>query len=482
MTTTTGPLRLSEEFVQDCFHSYLKSSLTQAKVERLVDTELLSSAEGDLMITGEHTHKAQSGIVILNRFILSLGPALCLYFAALRCTTNPPSVPLPRRRSKAGVAGMTTDLSENNCPITFLSFLRVWADTVPQIQDLIPEHQHDLARIVCGLNPLSSPNPTLNGIAADLRAVAIEISQRRTFQNRYAEDLQAAIDAGGGSDGLRVTASFTPPPLYDATPSMSPPRSPAQSSTSYSFEPSIPPPPPFTDNPPQYSGSRRRRKDRKTPPPVPPKDPPRYSKPTSPPQSPTYLSASSTPAISIIRETLYAALADVIERSPIIRGLMKSDPPRAYFAAVAFAILEVATTAMTPSGGIRAVMGQELRLEMCPRELVPFMTEFVAIGSTAKEYEAQDNADAIEVISRGDVPPEPRMERTKKVLEGGVGYGYRRRQRSGEDGRNDNRRSVGGRAVTLANRINALALGMTRLKAFRDRQNDVFSVLAGLGA
>jgi hypothetical protein len=225
-----------------------------------------------------------------------------------------------------------------------------------------------------------------------------------------------------------------------------------------------------------------RRKDRKTPPPVPPKDPPRYSKPTSPPQSPTYLSASSTPAISIIRETLYAALADVIERSPIIRGLMKSDPPRAYFAAVAFAILEVATTAMTPSGGIRAVMGQELRLEMCPRELVPFMTEFVAIGSTAKEYEAQDNADAIEVISRGDVPPEPRMERTKKVLEGGVGYGYRRRQRSGEDGRNDNRRSVGGRAVTLANRINALALGMTRLKAFRDRQNDVFSVLAGLGA
>ena len=53
MTATTTPLRLSEEFVQDCFHSYLKSSLTQAKVERLVDTDLLSSAEGDLMITGE---------------------------------------------------------------------------------------------------------------------------------------------------------------------------------------------------------------------------------------------------------------------------------------------------------------------------------------------------------------------------------------------------------------------------------------------
>ena len=43
---------LSEEYVQDCFHSYLKSALTQAKVEHLLDTDVLASAEGDLMITG----------------------------------------------------------------------------------------------------------------------------------------------------------------------------------------------------------------------------------------------------------------------------------------------------------------------------------------------------------------------------------------------------------------------------------------------
>jgi hypothetical protein len=67
---------LPESYIQDAFHSYLKSSLTQAKVERLLDTDMLSSAEGDLMVTG---------------------PALCLYFAALRCTTSPPSVPLPRQ-------------------------------------------------------------------------------------------------------------------------------------------------------------------------------------------------------------------------------------------------------------------------------------------------------------------------------------------------------------------------------------------------
>ena len=159
---------------------------------------------------------------------------------------------------------------------------------------------------------------------------------------------------------------------------------------------------------------------------------------------------------------------------------MKTDPPRAYFAAVAFGILNVVTTGMTPDGAIRAVMGHQLTAETCPRELKPFTMELIAIGSAVKECEAEDNADAIEVISRGGEPSEPRMERTRKVLENGVGYDWR--QRDGEGDRNGSRRSLQGRSVTLANRINALALGMTRLKAFRDRQNDVFSVLAGLGA
>ena len=65
--------RLTEEFVQDAFHSYLKSrfvnkfvsplslvnfslviSLTQAKAEKLLDADVLASAAGDLMITGAY--------------------------------------------------------------------------------------------------------------------------------------------------------------------------------------------------------------------------------------------------------------------------------------------------------------------------------------------------------------------------------------------------------------------------------------------
>jgi hypothetical protein len=46
---------LDEEIIHDSFHSYLRSSLAQAKAERLLDAEVLSSAQADLMITGTHT-------------------------------------------------------------------------------------------------------------------------------------------------------------------------------------------------------------------------------------------------------------------------------------------------------------------------------------------------------------------------------------------------------------------------------------------
>jgi len=49
-------MELSEQYIQDCFHSYLRSSLTQAKSERLLDVDVLASAEGDLMITGVSHH------------------------------------------------------------------------------------------------------------------------------------------------------------------------------------------------------------------------------------------------------------------------------------------------------------------------------------------------------------------------------------------------------------------------------------------
>jgi len=66
------------------------------------------------------------------------------------------------------------------------------------------------------------------------------------------------------------------------------------------------------------------------------------------------------------------------------------------------------------------------------------------------------------------------MDRVKAMLEEGVGHDIAQ----GSQGR----RSVEGRAVAFTNRVNALALGMTRLKAFKERQKDVFKVLGGIGS
>lgn len=453
MNTQRSEITLSEEYVQDCFHSYLKSSLAQVKAEGLLDITVLSSAESDLMITGTHLfHHNHSSWIILNVSGAS-GPALCLYFAALRSVTDPPSVPLPRRSK---TSEPPTDLSFANCPPTFRSFLIVWSQNVPLIQALPPEYQHDLARIICGLEPISQPlNRRLNAIAADLRAVAIEISMRRTFQDKYAGDLQAAIDAGARNNSGRVKASFIPPPAY-------------------AFAPQFPSPISTTDT--------------KLP-------------------LPSILGPDA-PAIEFIRETLYAALGEVLERMPALRRLLHTDPSRAYFASVAFAILDVATSSSTYSVAtkksgelptssdrpkeptIRGVLGQRLTLSDCPSELRPFMTELCEIGKAAHEMEEEDSAASIAALLQGKEPPHPRLDRVHHILEGGVGHVYNERRPANGVGHSSDTRSpdprrrktsTENRAVAFANRINALALGMTALRAFRERQELVFKVLAGIG-
>ncbi|KAG2347863.1 hypothetical protein BDR05DRAFT_904597 [Suillus weaverae] len=423
------PSKLDEEYVQNSFHTYLKSSLTQAKVEKLIEDQVLASAEADLMISG---------------------PALCLYFAALRCTTNPPSVPLPRATKSAP----PLQLSPDNCPPAFLGFLAVWAATVPRIQCLIPQDQHDLARIICGLQPISiPPNSECAGIAADLRAVAIEISQRRTFQDRYASDLQAALDAGSSSNGLKVKTSFVPPPVYS---DLLGPESAGYGSKKFS-SPSSP-------------SSVLSAFPSRTP-------------------SPTILT-QDTPEIDFIRETLYSALAAVLEQITVSQAhkphplarLFKYDPPRAHFAAVSLAILEVATMQGIILPDQNAIMcvsarepgGHKLTPDACPEPLRPFMIELIAIGRDAQVMQDEDNEVTIKAIERGDEDiPEPRFERVQAIIIDGVRVGGG----SADDRCRARKRSVEGRTVAFANRVNALGLSISRIKAFRDREKDVFDVL-----
>ena len=68
ISPVTNSDTLDEQYVQDAFHTFLQASLAQARAEGLLDVEVLSSAEGDLMIKG-----------------VSLP-----FLAAQRCTTNSP--------------------------------------------------------------------------------------------------------------------------------------------------------------------------------------------------------------------------------------------------------------------------------------------------------------------------------------------------------------------------------------------------------
>ncbi|KAF5327568.1 hypothetical protein D9619_003921 [Psilocybe cf. subviscida] len=525
-STSSHAQYLSEQFIQDSFHSYLKSSLAQAKAERLLDVDVLASAEGDLMITG---------------------PALCLYFAALRCTTNPPSVPLPRQSKSTSSSrndSVPQDLSFANCPPPFVGFLRVWAETVPQIQAMTPERQHDLARAICGLAPTSgavvgggTPAYEIRALAADLRAVAIEISQRRSFQDRYAEDLQAVLDASGeggsAAPGAPRRASFVPPPTYDeaASPTSTPGAVPRRRSHP-DGAPSLPKRPAMLTIPGMSNGHAHGGE----PTPTSPSSTGSSSSNHSPLPSPTLL-APDSPAILFIRETLYAALADVLEREPSLQRLLSPqnnnaprDRPRAYFACLAHALLSVARTNVTsslappgsapsisqsqtqpnpylpalPSGpspggtilpssiSVTGVLGTPLTMSSVPPPLQPLLMELASIGREAQRMDDEDTEVAVHCVENGeDIPAKTRMERVYGILVGGVGTDgmagegedddHERGAGYGGDPRRTRTKSLQGRAVAFANRVNALALRIAGLPAFRQRQEDVFKVLSGVG-
>ena len=346
-------------------------------------------------------------------------------------------MPLPRSSKSAP----PRDLTEANCPPAFLGFLRVWASTVLKIQGLQPEHQHDLARVICGLEPITQPfNPAISGIAADLRAVAIEISQRRSFQDRYASDLQAALDAGSSGSTLKVKTSFVPPPAYDGP-----------------------------------SGSDAKRE-------------PTYGGKYSPPASPgavfpartpsPVLFPHNSPALERIRQILYAALGDVLVGNETLGRLLKWDPPRAYFASVSLAILEVGTRAVQSDGSIDGGAGLQLTLGECPEALKPLMMELGNVGKQAKKIRKEDTDAAIEAAQRGDESPVPRLEKLRRMLQEGVGYD---RGPNADDGELRVRRdSVEGRTVAFSNRINALALNISKVKTFRERQSEVFEILSAV--
>ncbi|KZT60537.1 hypothetical protein CALCODRAFT_411650, partial [Calocera cornea HHB12733] len=402
---------LTELQLITAFHAFLKGALSQAHAERLLTDEMLASAEADLMVEG---------------------PALCLFFAALRSTTHPPSVILP---SPAHAPPLILDIT--TCPPAFLPLFRLWSSTVPPIRALPPQYQHDLARLLCDLDPLTSPvRQSLPRLAAELRAVAIEISQRRTFQERYGGDLQAQLRTPPNSARLAVP----PSPLRPSSPST----------------PSI---------------GRQSSPLRATFPPSP-----------SSPSLDLSTPATPDPVLALIRETLYAALADVLALTPALKPLLVADPAQAYFASVGLAILSVCLTQISQDGEVRGVLGRVIREEEVPLDqgYRAFMAQLVRIALRAQLMSEEDDARAVRYLAQDRALPTPRLDRLRKQLLEGAGAGLAGDGAGSTDADADARaHTPSGTVTALANRINVVALQWVRLRAFRDRQGEVFDVLSG---
>jgi hypothetical protein len=164
-----------------------------------------------------------------------------------------------------------------------------------------------------------------------------------------------------------------------------------------------------------------------------------------------------------IRESLYAALADALERYPL-RDLLKVDPTRAYTSSIALALLDVSTASVTLDGTLIGVGGQRFALAECPQEWKPFVKELADIGMQAKEIEAEDLQAAEQQRQRREYVPISRMEMVRTMLLYD-GNGPARGGRAGNE------------AMLFVGRVRALSKGIMSLYTFKERQGVIFNVL-----
>ncbi|KAH9467098.1 hypothetical protein MJO28_000322 [Puccinia striiformis f. sp. tritici] len=405
---------ISEEQVIVAFHSFLQGALAQAHAERLLDTSVLSSAEADIQIAG---------------------PAICLFLAALRSEGRPPSI-----------ATSMICLDANNCPASFRNWFILWSEAVPKIKALPPDLSNDLARMICDQEPQCQPiRIDLPIMARDLKAIAIEISQRRTFQERFSQDLDYALQFGHDTRATPTvvpSSTFRPPPAYEgnATPATIPPTLAPNSGAKLNTSP--------------LSGLDS--------------------------------ALENHPALSIIRETLYASLTDILYTTPTVFEILQSrnstdgQLSRAYFGALCLAILEVSLTLVNPADRqVRVVnLGSGypsiLKVEDCPPHLQPLAAQLFLIASSTQALARDDDESAVESVSHGERTHPTKIDRLKNDLEHGTNW---EAGQNPDESHNNRAPSPMGTVRVAANRINTLALGISQIPSFREREEALFEIL-----
>lgn len=212
--------------------------------------------------------------------------------------SNPPSVDVPASNTHPAFS-----LSIATCPSNLLPLFRRWQRAVPSVQKLSTEQAHDVARLICDLEPQTSPVSTLMvKLAADVQALAIQISQRRTFMERYTQDLEIALHREMPSYQQQQYGST------DALAQYSQSAIPAQNIPAQGY-PNEPPPLPTRYSPSNATNGAS------------------YDQPNIPTTGAEIPETQNEDVIAV-RETLYAVLADVLSQSNTLGQILHQDPAR----------------------------------------------------------------------------------------------------------------------------------------------------------
>ncbi|GAA5848542.1 hypothetical protein JCM8547_004545 [Rhodosporidiobolus lusitaniae] len=400
--------QVTDQSIITAFHSITRDSLAQARGEGLLNDEDLEVGDVDVQVAG---------------------PSLALFYSALGARGDPPSISSPD-----GSFALTSD----NCPPTFTNAFGTWQAAVKPIQSLPSAARYDLALLLCDKAPAWSPLRTdVARLAGDLKGIALEILQRRTFQERFQSDLQAALDSAvrprTSGESARHEARYEAPPLYSEGE-------------------------PTAETKAAYQGLAA--------------DSPEGNVEAAVP-------IAQQENLSLIRETLYSALADAIVETPSILEQLSRGPEyaaKAFFSSTCLAILDVALSRMDAQGVHAVNLGRGspkvIGASETPPYLRPFLRTLVEVSQACQALAQEDDERAVREATEGveQLTP-PKLDRLKLRLAQGVGA---------EDTVESSRASTDGQVAQLANAINGLALGMTSLPAFRERLAEAFKILAAV--
>lgn len=170
---------------------------------------------------------------------------------------------------------------------------------------------------------------------------------------------------------------------------------------------------------------------------------------------------------------------------PRLTALGPAYASRAFFAATALAILEVALTRVSAEGVHAVHLGRTsprvIGARECPAYLRPFLAKLGRVAQVAREVAEEDDRRAMEDAVEGRAGGEGRVEWLRGRLAAGAEAGG---GGDGEEslGHGGGREEGDERVRGLANDVNELALGMAGLPAFVERQAEAWQVLSGLSS